>query len=307
MSAVRGIIRDIRRGDIRAVSRAISMAEEHHSDLGKILSSLDENRIRRSSLIGVTGSPGVGKSTVTARLVQYFRGKRKHVGVISIDPSSPLTGGAVLGDRIRMMEHANDRHVIIRSMASRGRLGGLNTSVGAAVRIMAASGCDPVIVETVGVGQSEIDIALFADVSLLVFAPGYGDDIQFLKSGLSEIADIWVVNKMDLPEAGAVASFALSEARTRDIPVFRTIASQNKGIQELARHIEAAERTLRRKKLLEQKRTRSLQREAAEWVVETLRPGIQAMVSRSRSYKDPYLLSRQIIRKLGLKSARRKK
>lgn len=306
MNAVREHIRKIHTGDVRAVARAISMVEEHHRDLGRILSGLDPERIRNSSFIGVTGSPGVGKSTLTNQLIRYFRRKNKNVGVISIDPSSPLTGGAVLGDRIRMMEHANDRRVIIRSMASRGRLGGLSTSVGAAARIMASSGCDPVIVETLGVGQSEIDVALLTDVTLLVFAPGYGDDIQFLKSGLSEIADIWVINKMDLPGSHAVASYALSEAKVRNRPVFKTIASEEKGVDELAECIESVENDRRRKKELGQKRVRSIQYETTDWVMEKLHQEVQDLVCKSTSHKDPYLLSDEIIKKLGLKSRKKR-
>jgi LAO/AO transport system kinase len=190
-------------------------------------------------VLGITGPPGAGKSTLTDRIISYYRSGDKRVGVIAIDPSSPISGGAILGDRIRMMGHALDQDVVVRSMATRGRLGGLCAAAGAAVRILAGSGCSVIIIETVGVGQSEMDIIRLADITALVLAPGLGDDIQAMKAGLLEVADILVVNKADCAGADTLAMDMESIAREGGTneedhtKVCKIVASEGKGIDDL--------------------------------------------------------------------------
>ena len=234
MNEIDDILRGIRQKDPRAIGRAISMVEEGDQRAGEILQILDEEKVHTATIIGITGSPGVGKSTLVDQLISYYRRQGLRIGIVAIDPSSPVSGGAFLGDRIRMMRHTIDQDVLIRSMATRGRLGGLCAAAGAAARIMASSGCNPVIVETVGIGQAEVDVVSLADITVLVFAPGLGDDIQAMKAGLIEMADILVVNKADCPGADALVMEIESVTQGRNCPVCRTIALETAGIEDLA-------------------------------------------------------------------------
>jgi len=190
-------------GDPRAVARLISLLEDGDKDAFGTLAALLE-RMGQAQVIGITGPPGSGKSTLTDKLIGEFRARGKRVGVIAVDPSSPFSGGAILGDRLRMQGHATDPGVFIRSLASRGRLGGLSKATAFAVRALEAAGYDIVIIETVGVGQSEVDIVKVADTVVLVSVPGLGDDIQVIKAGIMEIGDIFVVNKSDRDGADRV-------------------------------------------------------------------------------------------------------
>jgi LAO/AO transport system kinase len=190
-------------GDSRAVARAISLVEDE-SAAGRDLITRIYPRTGRAYVIGVTGAPGTGKSTLVDRLITEIRRTGSTVGVIAVDPTSPFTGGAVLGDRVRMSAHAGDRGVFIRSMATRGHLGGLARATGDAVLVLDASGIDVVVIETVGVGQDEVDIVSTADISIVVLVPGTGDDLQAIKAGVMEIADIFVVNKADREGADRV-------------------------------------------------------------------------------------------------------
>ena len=190
-------------GEARAVARLISWVEDGAPDLPDALEALPPGS--SAYVIGLTGSPGVGKSTVTSALVGAYRARGQRVGVLAIDPSSPFTGGALLGDRIRMQEHATDPGVFIRSMASRGHLGGMAAATPQAVRVLEAAGCDVVLIETVGVGQSEVDVAATADATVVLLAPGMGDGVQAAKAGILEIADIVCVNKADREGAEATA------------------------------------------------------------------------------------------------------
>lgn len=191
------------RGEPRAVARLISWVEDGAPVVRQVLAALPP--AGPAQVIGLTGSPGVGKSTLTSALVRAYRARGRRVGVLAVDPSSPFSGGALLGDRIRMQEHATDPGVFIRSMASRGHLGGMSATTPQAVRILEAAGCDVVLIETVGVGQSEIDVAATADTTVVILAPGMGDGIQAAKAGILEVADIVCVNKADRDGADATA------------------------------------------------------------------------------------------------------
>ncbi len=187
-------------GEPAALARAISIVDNEHPAAKNILSAIQPH-LGKAMVAGFTGPPGAGKSTLVNRFIGEMRARGKRVGVVAVDPSSPVTGGAVLGDRIRMSEHIADTGVFIRSLASRGHLGGLSVSAARVVDLMDAAGCDVVILETVGTGQSEVEVAEIADVRIVVLAPGLGDDVQAIKAGILEIADILVVNKSDLPLA----------------------------------------------------------------------------------------------------------
>ncbi len=204
MDNVRDLVERARAGEPRAVARLISWVEDGSPALAEVM-SLIADRAGSARVIGVTGPPGVGKSTMTSALVRAWRERGIRVGVIAVDPTSPFSGGALLGDRIRMHDHATDPGVFIRSMASRGHLGGLAATTPQAVRILEAAGCDVVIVETVGVGQSEVEVASTADSTLVLLAPGMGDGIQAAKAGILEIGDVLSVNKADRDGASSTA------------------------------------------------------------------------------------------------------
>ena len=193
---VPALVAGAREGDARSVARLISLVEDASPALREVAAALSPHT-GHAQVIGLTGSPGVGKSTTTTALVRAFRKAGKRVGVLAVDPSSPFSGGALLGDRVRMQDHAGDSGVYIRSMASRGHLGGLAWSTPQALRVLDAAGCDVVLIETVGVGQSELEIASLADTTLVLVAPGMGDGIQAAKAGILEVADLFVVNKAD--------------------------------------------------------------------------------------------------------------
>jgi len=224
-------------GDVRALARGISVVEENTPGSAALLRGLFPHT-GRATVIGITGSPGAGKSSLVDRLVASFREQGKRVGVVAVDPSSAYSGGAILGDRVRMQGHAVDSGVFIRSMASRGHLGGLSRAASDAVDLMDAAGYDPVIIETVGVGQDEIEVARAADVVTVVLVPGMGDDIQAIKAGILEIADLFVINKADRPGADKVATeldamMALAPSITRRPPIYRTIATSGEGVSAL--------------------------------------------------------------------------
>jgi LAO/AO transport system kinase len=229
-------------GKPRAIARGISMVENNTHEAQNLLKELFPHT-GRSTIIGITGSPGSGKSTLVDKLIGLVRKDNKEMGIIAIDPSSPFSGGAILGDRIRMMRHSADPGIFIRSMATRGHLGGLAKASGEAITILEASGKDIILVETVGVGQDEVEVVKFADIILVVLIPGAGDEIQAFKAGLMEIADIFVLNKADSPEADKTEKQlrAMLDLGLKDKsipPVVKTIATEGEGIQNLIREIE---------------------------------------------------------------------
>ena len=231
-------------GDLRALARAATHIENAASDAELILAELRPHA-GRALTIGITGPPGAGKSTLCDQLIRTLRAEGKKVAVIAVDPSSPFTGGAILGDRIRMQQHYADPGVFIRSMAARGWPGGLARSTAAMVTLMDAAGFDVVIVETVGVGQAEIEIARLAQVTVVVLVPGSGDDVQSIKAGIMEIAQVFAINKAELPGADLLASNIHSAtALGEDTPpeIVKVIASEGKGIEDLLAAIRRAPR-----------------------------------------------------------------
>jgi GTPase len=230
-------------GDANAVARAISKVEDRTSDAADLMKKIF-SLTGRALIVGITGAPGAGKSSLVDKLAAYYRAKGERVGIIAVDPSSPFSGGAILGDRIRMQTLALDKGVFIRSMATRGNLGGLARATVEAVAVLDAAGYDKVIVETVGVGQDEIEIAKTADVCVVVLVPGMGDDVQTMKAGIMEIGDVLVINKADRDgvlrtEKELEALLSLSaRADEWQAPIVKTVAIENKGIGELAAAIE---------------------------------------------------------------------
>src|SRR2546423_6418340 len=228
----------VRSGDSRALAKAISLVEREDSEAEKVLAELYAST-GRARIIGITGSPGAGKSTLVAALAKHYRKQQKRIGIVAVDPTSPFSGGAILGDRIRMAELYTDRGVFIRSMATRGFLGGLAKATNDVVDILDASGFDIVLVETVGVGQDEIEIIRTVQTNVVVLVPGMGDDIQAIKAGIMEIGDIFVVNKADRPGADKTVTevtmmMSLVEEHGDWIPpIVKSVASRGFGIEEL--------------------------------------------------------------------------
>jgi LAO/AO transport system kinase len=242
---VPALVEQARAGSPRAVARLISLVEDASPALRAVMELLAPHA-GAARVVGITGSPGVGKSTSTRALVAAYRRRGLRVGVLAIDPSSPFSGGALLGDRVRMQEHATDEGVFIRSMASRGHLGGLAWATPQALRVLSAAGCDVVLVETVGVGQAEVQVASLADTTLVLLAPGMGDGIQAAKAGILEVADVFVVNKADRDGADTVVRdlrtmLSLGDRRTDGgwrVPIVRTSAAKGEGVDEVVTEIE---------------------------------------------------------------------
>ncbi|MBT8378272.1 MAG: methylmalonyl Co-A mutase-associated GTPase MeaB [Ignavibacteria bacterium] len=244
MSANKELIENLFKANRRSVARSISIVENDNSDSSALLKKIHSN-IGQAYRIGITGPPGAGKSTITNQLTKHYRKLNKKVGIIAVDPTSPFTGGALLGDRIRMNEIGIDEGVFIRSMATRGSLGGLSKKAIDASDVLDAAGFDLIILETVGVGQSELDIAQAADTTIVVLVPESGDSVQAMKAGLMEIADFFVLNKSDRPGSEqAIASLQTilmmkdHDEKTWMPKIIKTIASENKGILEIAGEIE---------------------------------------------------------------------
>lgn len=304
--------------DLRAIARAISKIENDAPDANDILKALFAHA-GRGVTIGITGAPGAGKSSLVDKLALHYRSLQKTIGIIAVDPSSPFSGGAILGDRIRMQTLANDPGVYIRSMATRGNLGGLARATADAVAVLDAAGYDRTLVETVGVGQDEVDIVKTADVSVVVLVPGMGDDIQAIKAGIMEIGDLFVINKaerdgVERTERELIALLEMAErADGWHPPIVRTVATQNKGIAELAEAIEnyvafksGREASLERSagvaenRIIELLRERLLRRALGELLAPgELRRLALAVAARER---DPYSIVEEIINKIHIAS-----
>jgi LAO/AO transport system kinase len=267
-----------REGQPRAVARLISLVEDESPRLREVAAALNP-LTGHARVLGLTGPPGVGKSTSTSMLVAAFRKQGKRVGVLAIDPSSPFSGGALLGDRIRMHDHATDSGVFIRSMATRGQLGGLAAATPQALRVLDAAGCDVVLIETVGVGQSEVDIVALADTTVVLLAPGMGDGVQAAKAGILEVADVFVVNKADRDGADQTVRdlkhmISLGRRETGPSwrqPIVRTVASAGEGVEDLTAALESHREWLVSHGGLAARRARRAEREIEAIAVAALR------------------------------------
>jgi LAO/AO transport system kinase len=275
-ASVADLVAMAKAGDPRAVARLISLVEDASPLLREVTEML-ASHTGHAQIIGITGSPGVGKSTTTAALVTAFRNEGRRVGVLAVDPSSPFSGGALLGDRVRMQDHATDGQVYIRSMATRGRLGGLAWATPQALRVLDAAGCEVIVVETVGVGQSEVEIAGQADTTLVLLAPGMGDGIQAAKAGILEIGDIYVVNKADrdgahqvVRELRSVLSLGAADSDWRP-PIVSTVAQTGEGIDKLVVAIGRHWSMLRESGELSRRRTRRARDEIEAIALTSLR------------------------------------
>jgi LAO/AO transport system kinase len=244
MSPEQNLTEQVFNGDTRSVARAITKVENGAKDAAELMKAIFP-KTGNALVIGITGSPGAGKSSLVDKLAFFYRDKGERIGIICIDPSSPFSGGAILGDRIRMQTLGLDKNVFIRSMATRGNLGGLSRATVDAVAILDAAGYQKIIVETVGVGQDEVEIVKTADVSVVVLVPGMGDDIQAIKAGIMEIGDVFVINKADregVLRTEKELESLLSLAHRPDFwmpPVVKTVATENKGIEDLSKAIES--------------------------------------------------------------------
>jgi len=304
----------LRSGDTRALARAISTVENRAPGWSDLLKALFPHS-GKARVLGLTGAPGAGKSTLVDHLARHYRKQNRTVGIIAVDPTSPYTGGAILGDRIRMQEHFSDPGIYIRSMATRGSLGGLARTTADVATVLAASGRDIVMIETVGVGQDEVDVVRLADVTVVILVPGMGDDVQTIKAGIMEIADVFVINKSDHEGAERVEREirALQSLATRPDgwtpPIVKTVASEGAGIAELAAAIGDYEGYLQKENLTLKKNVQNWR----ERLVEMLR---DAMLEKAREHlgdgnvarmaaevaehkRDPYTLIEEIAGKIG--------
>ncbi len=307
------LIQQLRSGDPRALARAISTIENRTPGWSELLKGLFPHS-GHARILGLTGPPGSGKSTLVDQLARYYRKQKQTVGIIAVDPTSPYTGGAILGDRIRMQEHFSDPGIYIRSMATRGSLGGLARTTADVATVLDASGRDLVMIETVGVGQDEVDIVRLADITVVILVPGMGDDVQTIKAGIMEIADIFVINKSDREgaerverEIRALQSLAVRSDNWTP-PIVKTVASEGVGIKELAAVIADYEAYLQKENLILQKKVQNWQDRLVEMLRDALLEkareqlgngavaGYAAEVAEHK--RDPYELVEEIVGKM---------
>jgi len=298
--------------DPRSLARAISTVENHAPGWIELLKELFP--LTGGALtIGITGPPGAGKSTLVDRLAKLYRKDHKKIGIIAVDPTSPYSGGAILGDRIRMQDHFSDPGIYIRSMATRGWLGGLARATADVATVIDASGRDIVMIETVGVGQDEIEIVRVADITIVILVPGMGDDVQTIKAGIMEIADIFVINKSDYEgaerverEIRALQSLAVRQDNWTP-PIVKTVATQAQGVKELAEMIAGYESALRRENRLQQRRSRNWEIRLVEMLRDAMLEKARGSVSDrdlsrlafeiAEHKRDPYSIVEEIIRR----------
>jgi LAO/AO transport system kinase len=302
----------ILKGDRRAIARAITYAENTTLETQKIVSQLYPHT-GKAQIIGVTGPGGAGKSTLVEKLIKELRRQGKTVGIVAVDPTSPFSGGAFLGDRIRMQELSTDEGVFIRSMATRNNPGGLAKATKDAVRILDASGKDVVIVETVGAGQSEVDIIKIAQTVVVVLAPGFGDEIQAIKAGIMEIGDVFVVNKADRKNANKAVSdiqamLELADEKSKWEPaIVKTVAITGEGISKLLerieehkKYLEKGEANLRQKRIVETELVEAIKQKTAEYIIEALKKNgkLDALISKILAKEiDPSTAAEKVLTK----------
>jgi len=310
-----GLADRVRAGEVRAIARAITLVEDGRPEARSLLAALFPHA-GRALVVGVTGPPGAGKSSLVDRLAAQLRKEGRTVGIVAVDPTSPFSGGAILGDRIRMQAHATDPGVFIRSMATRGHLGGLAAATGQALVVLDAAGKDVVLVETVGVGQDEVEIVGTADVSLVVLVPGLGDEVQALKAGIMEIADVFVVNKADRDGVDRVVAeiesmLSLAAAGAERPAIVRTVATRDEGTAALLEAVRDFQGRAVASGALERKRRTQLRRQLEEavrhrvmsQVFRTVVPPaeLEATVERMASrVVDPFAAAEEIVRRMGL-------
>jgi len=314
-SAIQELVNRVRSGDPRALARAISLVENHGAHSTEVLKHLFPFS-GRATLIGMTGAPGAGKSTLVDQMAREYRKQRKTIGIIAVDPTSPFSGGAILGDRIRMQAHYADPGIYIRSMATRGSLGGLASTTADVATVIDASGRDLVMIETVGVGQDEVDIVGLADVTVVVLVPGMGDDVQTIKAGIMEIADVFVINKADRDGAERVereirAMQSLSVRSDSWVPpIVKTVATEGSGISDVVSAIEQYREYLIegsagdhrrvanwRKRITEMLRDALFRRVVVDYLGDGEADRLAAEVAEHK--RDPYSLVEQIVGELG--------
>ena len=308
------LIEQLRAGDPRALARVISTVENRGPGWSELLKALFPHS-GHARILGLTGPPGAGKSTLVDQLARHYRKENRTVGIIAVDPTSPYTGGAILGDRIRMQEHFSDPGIYIRSMATRGSLGGLARTTADVATVLDASGRDLVMIETVGVGQDEVDIVRLADITIVILVPGMGDDVQTIKAGIMEIADIFVINKCDREgaerverEIRALQSLAVRTDKWTP-PIVKTVASQGAGITELAAAIRDYEAYLQKENLVLKHSVDSWQNRLLEMLRDALLERAQEQLANgavaryaaevAEHQRDPYSLVEEIVNTLG--------
>lgn len=319
------LARRFRAGDVRALARAISLVERRDASVRALEESLQGNG-HDTKVVGFTGAPGTGKSTLVDALIALLRKRGKSVAVIATDPNSPFTGGAILGDRIRMQRHALDAKVFIRSMGARGHLGGLSLATREAIRLLGAFGFDEVILETVGVGQSELEVAAVADTTVVVMTPNLGDGVQMIKAGILEIADIFVVNKADLEghqrvvmelramlSLNAPRAHGAGTARAWKPPIIPTVAARQEGIEELWTAVEAHRQYLESSGRARELADKRLRDETAEVVAELARHQAQQTLGEDPTLAEqltkdgtPYRAAEEILSRLGSGARKRR-
>jgi GTPase len=289
------LVRHARQGQARAVARLISLIEDGAPELREVAAVL-ARYTGRAQVVGITGAPGVGKSTSVSALVTALRAAGKKIGVLAVDPSSPFSGGALLGDRVRMQEHATDGGVFIRSMATRGHLGGIAWATPQALRVLDAAGCDVVLVETVGVGQSEVEVVALADTTVVLLAPGMGDGIQAAKAGILEVADVFVVNKADWEGSEQTVQnlkhmISLGRRGTAGpswrSPIVRTVATRAEGVEDLVGAIEEHRAWMLSHGELDARRQRRAEAEVEAIALAQLRAKLGDVLRGNDTFGDP--------------------